>query len=463
MTVWIRSVLDWSHLAKLPAVSWDLPLWSDSPKDSGSVTVVGEIKDRTGDWAVLDGRPYLIKSCSPSKGQTRMELLLPENVFARQLRYSGGGAEQYGTFIASVIVSEYVSQADSMYALPYLPVSSSDTTSFVFPVDTGELYTLLDIITDAMTAEVYLTWAATATGITIAIDDRAAADHNLFFDDGHTQLSAQTYTSKVIAKAGVRLLQEVEDGVITVVAGGTYYWHSDGTVSDTAPSPRIAGEWIQVDAGYDAESGESTSTQLLKAATEAMAGNTLAYKLEFYSDRVYQLGDILTCRIGEIVTRAVLTYARRSSRDNRIFYRAGRAVLTLTDILRQQDEEEKKTGAKLSGKSSSGHTHDNRYYTETEVENLLNDHLSVTSVSASAVVAGSSSSGQLTKSISRTGYTAIGIVGYSLAGVRTTFCILAGAYIYNGSTIRYILRNTHTTATGSDSTITFYVLWRKNQ
>jgi len=463
MTVWIRSVLDWSHLAKLPAVSWDLPLWSDSPKDTGSVTVVGETKDFTGDWAVLDGRPFLIKSCAPSKGQTRMELQLPENVFARQLRYAGSGTEQYGTFIAAKIGSEYVSQTDSMYALPYLTVSSSDTTSFVFPVDTGELYTLLDIITDAMTAEVYLTWTASATGITIVIDDRAAADHTLFFDDGHTQLSAQTYTAKVIAKAGVRLLQETNDGVVSVVASGTYYWHSDGTVSATAPSPRIAGEWIQIDAGYDSESGESTSTQLLKAATEAMAGNTLAYKLEFYSDRVYQLGDILTCRIGEIVTRAVLTYAKRSSRDNRIFYRAGRAVLTLTDILRQQDEEEKKTGAKLAGKSSSGHTHDNRYYTETEVKDILNDHLSVTSVSASAVVSGSSSSGELTKAISRTGYTAIGIVGYSLAGDRTTFCILARAYIYSGSSIRYILRNTHTSATGSDSTITFNVLWRKNQ
>ena len=218
-----------------------------------------------------------------------------------------------------------------------------------------------------------------------------------------------------------------------------------------------------MDAGYDAESGESTSTQLLKAATEAMAGNTLAYKLEFYSDRVYQLGDILTCRIGEIVTRAVLTYARRSSRDNRIFYRAGRAVLTLTDILRQQDEEEKKTGAKLSGKSSSGHTHDNRYYTEAEVKDLLNGLLSITSVSGSAYVAGSSSSNELSISISQSGYTPIGIVGHSVSGDRTTFLILARAYVKNGNSIVYILRNTHTTATGSDSTINFSVLWRKNQ
>lgn len=463
MNVWIRSVLDYSHKAKLPAVSWDLPLWSDSPKDTGSVTVVGETKDFTGDWAILDGRPFLIRSCAPSKGQTRMELQLPETVFSRQLRYAGGGTEQYGTYIAATISSEYVSQSDAMYALPYLTVSSSDTTPFTFPADTGELYTLLDIITDAMTEEVYLSWTAGMSGIAVAIAARPAEDHNLFFDDGHTKLSAQTYTAKVIAKAGVRLLQEVEDGVINVVASGTYYWHSDGTVSDTAPSPRIAGEWIQVDAGYDAESGESTSTQLLKAATEAMAGNTLAYKLEFWSDREYRLGDILTCRIGEIVTRAVLTYARRSSRDNRIFYRAGRAVLTLTDILRQQDEEEKKTGAKLSGKSSSGHTHDNRYYTEAEVKDLLNGLLSITSVSGSASVAGSSSTSELSISLSRSGYTPIGIVGHSVSGDRTTFLILARAYVKNGNSIVYILRNTNATATASTSTINFSVLWRKNQ
>lgn len=462
MTVWIRSVLDWSHLAKLPAVSWDLPLWSDSPKDSGSVTVVGEIKDRTGDWAVLDGRPYLIKSCSPSKGQTRMELLLPENVFARQLRYSGGGTEQYGTYIAATISSEYVSQSDSMYALPYLTVSSSDTTPFVFPVDTGELYTLLDIITDAMTEEVYLTWAATATGITIAIDDRAAADHNLFFDDGHTQLSAQTYTAKVIAKAGVRLLQEVEDGVITVVDSGTYYWHSDGTVSATAPSPRIAGEWIQVDAGYDAESGESTETQLLKAATEAMAGNTLAYKLEFWSDRVYQLGDILTCRIGEIVTRAVLTYARRSSRDNRIFYRAGRAVLTLTDILRQQDEEEKKTGAKLSGKSSSGHTHDNRYYTEAEVKELLNGLLVTDNYTVSITnLASGDATGDQETSATKSGYTCLGVVGISSNGTNNTLMNIVRCY-YSGNDgkIHTNVRNLHSASISC--TINVTLLWRKN-
>ena len=101
-------------------------------------------------------------------------------------------------------------------------------------------------------------------------------------------------------------------------------------------------------------------------------------------------------------------------------------------------------------------------YRQADINSKLNNLLTVTSVSATASVAGSSSSGELTKAISNTGYTALGIVGYSLSGDRTTFCILARAVISGGTTIKYILRNTNATATGTDSTITFYVLWRKN-
>lgn len=95
--------------------------------------------------------------------------------------------------------------------------------------------------------------------------------------------------------------------------------------------------------------------------------------------------------------------------------------------------------------------------------NQVNGLFAWTYPSGSASVAGSSSSGEKTISISKTGYTPVGIMGFSLSGDRTTFCILARAYINSaGTQIRYILRNTHATATGANSTIQFYVLWVKN-
>ena len=99
------------------------------------------------------------------------------------------------------------------------------------------------------------------------------------------------------------------------------------------------------------------------------------------------------------------------------------------------------------------------YATKTEVNGLF----AWTYPSGSASVAGSSSSGEVTINISKSGYTPVGIMGFSLSGDRTTFCILARAYINSaGTQIRYILRNTNATATGSTSTITFYVLWAKS-
>ena len=456
MQVWIRGMRDYKHKAKLTATAWELPLWSDSARDTGTVTVVGETKDYTGEWAILDGRPYLVKSCAPAKGRTQLTLQLPEAVFARELRYTGSGTETYGAFLAARISAEFVAQADEMYAMPYLTVSNSDTTAFTFPVDSGELYSLLDVIEEAKTAEVYLTWTAAYDCMAVAIAPRPAEEHNLFFDDGHTQLVAQTYTSSIIAKVTVRQLREKNDGVITVLAESTWYWHPDGTVSQTPPTPRLAGEWIHVDVD------EETTMEV--GAVSAMEGNTTAYKLEFFSDREYHLGDILTCRIGEIVSRAVLTYARRSSKDSRTYYRAGRAVLTLTDILRQQDEQEKKTGARLSGKSSSGHTHDNRYYTESEIKNLLNSFLTVTTISGSVTV-NANSVADCTISGSKSGYYPVAVVGWDIQSTGSTSAIMDDLHLTaqsNGSVTCYS-RIYNRSGTNRTWPVVYYILWRKVQ
>ena len=323
MDVWIRRSSDWSHRQRLPLLDWEIPFFS-AANDAGSLTIPGEYDDLNGEWAVVDGRLYLIDSCSPKSGATKLKILLPKNAFSRTLRYSGDSAEEYGPFIAGALTDEYIDQADPVYAMPYLSVSSSDTTEFIFPVLDGETYTLLAIIDQAADAGVFVDFAPGQAGIAVTIAARSPATWALFAGDGHTQIASQTYTSSIVAKADVRSIEQDRDtGEVTVLDSGTFYWHEDGTVDETPPDPRIRGEWVQVDVTGD--------TTLLDGAVSAMASNAEAYKLEFWSDRVLRLGDEVVCRFGGILARGTVSYARTSFKDRRTFYRAGRASTTLTE------------------------------------------------------------------------------------------------------------------------------------
>lgn len=330
MDAWIRSGKAWAHLAMLQVLKYDVPVWS-SGSDAGTVTVAGETSDYTGDWLILAGHLFVVKSCAPGKGSTQISVQLPDAAFSRQLRYSGTGSEIFGAFIAAKLASEYVGQSDAEYAMPYLNVSNSDTTAFSFPVEPGEIYTLRDVILLAQEAGVYMTWTTAYNGLSVSIAKRTPASHTVFFDDGHTQLKGQTYTNSVVAKATVRRIRTMDD-VTEVLATGTYYWHADGSVSSTPPSPRIPGNWVLADVGEE--------EALIDGATAAMANNTQAYKVEFYSDKALQLGDKLTMQINGILSRGTLSCARISSGDRRTLYRCGTAAVTLTD--------------KISAKGTSG-------------------------------------------------------------------------------------------------------------
>ena len=330
MDALIRSVKAWAHLARLQVLKYDVPIWS-SGSDAGTVTVAGETRDYTGEWLILAGHVFAVKSCSPGKGSTQITVQLPENAFSRQLRYTGTGQETYGAYIAAALTAEYINQADAEYAMPSLSVSNSDTTAFDFPVASGEIYTLTDVIRQAAENGVFLAWSTTYDGLTVSIAARSPAEHTIFFGDGHTVLKSQTYTSSIVAKATVRRVRTMDD-VTEVLTTGTYYWHSDGTVSSTAPNPRIPGSWVLTDVDEE--------TTLADGAAAAMAKNTQAYKVEFYSDRNLQLGDKLTMRIGEILSSGIVSCARINSGDSRILYRCGTAAVTLTD--------------KISARSASG-------------------------------------------------------------------------------------------------------------
>ena len=328
MDIWIRSMQDWSHKARYRVLSHDVPLYSFD-KDPGTATIPGEHDGLSDNWAVLGGRLYLITGCSPKNGSTALKLLLPEHAFSRQLRAAEYiSASHYGDFMAARLTAEYVEQSDALYAMPYLTVSNSDTTSTQVLMAPETVYTLRDVMLEAALAGVYCTWTPSLSGVDLQIAHRAPAEVRLIDGDGHTQVVSQAYTRSIAAKATVRRITKAL-GSMLILESAVYYWHLDGTVSTTPPSPRVPGEWVLYDA--DADRGET----LYFGASEAFKENSDAYKLEFYSDRTLQLGDQVICRFRDLVVKGRISCASVSSKDCRTLYRAGRSDTTLTDKLRR--------------------------------------------------------------------------------------------------------------------------------
>lgn len=321
MYLWIRSMKSWTHLARLNALQYDVPV-ETTGSDTGTIVVDGETNDYTGEWGILDGHLLYIKSCTPKVGSTTLSVMAPERAFTRSLWYTGDGTETYGGFIYDTLDSEYRQQADAMYAMPYLSLSNTDTTAFSFPVAENEVFTLCDIIQAAKNAGVYITWHPDHEKLSAAIAPRGASQHNVLFSSSHHQIKSQSYNSSLIVKATIRQVKK-EDDTITVLDTGTFYWHEDGSISTTAPTVRIPGEWKLADV--------DENKTLLEGAQEAMADNTTSYKIEFFSDRDYKLGDDLCFRIRGILTRGKVTMIRVKSGDDRRLYRAGSAAVTLTE------------------------------------------------------------------------------------------------------------------------------------
>lgn len=83
----------------------------------------------------------------------------------------------------------------------------------------------------------------------------------------------------------------------------------------------------------------------------------------------------------------------------------------------------------------------------------------VGSVTTSAIsVAANGATTTLSVSASKSGYTPIGVVGYTKAGSSSGYVFLSSMYL-DGTNIIYLLRNTFSSA--ATVTTTFYVLYEK--
>lgn len=203
MTGTIIRMSDFVSVVSVPINNYTLPIGSASGA-AGKATVPRHLQDYSGYWLYVNDQIYLITKCSPGRGNTTLTIKDPIEVFNRNVIYTGP-ADTVGGFIDQTITSEYILQADSVYALRYIAVSNSDTTPFVAPAtDEYDIYNLADYIRTAMRSGVKIEFAQSDTQLSIAISTRHPASGFLPFRDGHSQFGSATYSSDAVAKVTVR-------------------------------------------------------------------------------------------------------------------------------------------------------------------------------------------------------------------------------------------------------------------
>lgn len=320
MKVFVRDLNTWESLAILDASSWEVPVYSSSDT-TGTITVAGEFS-LGGTWAVMDGMVFYIEKTSASSGATTLTVRKPYYAFNRDLVYTGTGTEELGGFLADEITNEFISQADAAYAMPYISVLSSTDVNADLGYGENQVFAILDIFMLAEEKGIGFSFTPDYDSLSIRIFERTSDSHNIFLGDGHSFLNTATLTSEIVAKVTVRRIT-VEDSLITVESSTDFYWNADGSITETAPIPRIKGSWSIV-------SITDADIELIDGAREAMADNVNAYKITFYSDLELGLGDSCTFRLNDEVVVGTVTLKKVSS-SARTYYECGDLPTTMTE------------------------------------------------------------------------------------------------------------------------------------
>lgn len=335
MYAYVKSFSTYRTIKQVVAVSWDLTLDSLS-SDNSTVTVFGSDigYGNTGDWLIIDGNVYHIKLVKPQSDWTLLTLESPLDAFSRPLEYFDQPISQtVGGFIRETLLTQWTNGDDPAYCTPYLEVSGSDTTRFETPdLDDSGFFALADYV--RLMRKTYRTtvqFKDARTSLVCVISSQSDEPHQVSFDDGRSQLKSVDYSSSGIAK--LTSICDVDTGEVdssgnpvTYRQRRTWYLAEDGSVSETVPARRAAGTWevITVRKPEDVES----------KVLQKFAKNKSSHKLEFWSDRNLQVLDVCTFYLyGEMLT-SYISCKRKSSSDQRFYYKSGELATTATEKLR---------------------------------------------------------------------------------------------------------------------------------
>jgi hypothetical protein len=331
MLAYIKSFSSFASALQREALDYKLTLDSTAA-EKGSITINGDDIPRSlaGSWLLFDGKPYFIAQITPKTGKTEMAVLPVIGLFDRDLLYTETAETTIGGYIASLINSEWITQSDSVYATPYIAVTSEDTTDFEQPVlDDNGVFNLLDYINLAR-AKYNIAVRASIDKNTLRLNIRkeTAKVHPLVLNDGHTQLANSSFSSSSVAK--ITVLQKIDSGEVDEndepiynISTTVWYLAADGTVSDTIPEERADGSWKTIVISEDEDPQEK--------ATEEFSKNASAHKVELYSDVNMAVGDTVRVRLnGEIFEGQINSIMQKKS-ENRKLYRIGDLPTTLQE------------------------------------------------------------------------------------------------------------------------------------
>lgn len=335
MDVFVKSFAAYRTVKKAAVLSSALTLDS-LDEETSTVTVIGTDIGRgnAGDWLIVDGCVYSIKTVKPQNDRTLLTLVSPLEVFSRPLEYEEQTSGQtIGGFVAQQLTAGWVECSDPAYAVPYLTVSNSDTTTFAPPeLDSSGCF-LLNEYARLMRKSYRVRMQFEDSGSTLScrISKAPAANRQVLFTDGHSQLQSVDYSSSGVAKLTV--LRDIDTGekdeggeAIITRERSEWYLSESGAASQEMPSRRASGRWNTITVTGD--------TDVESKVIETFAKNKANHKIEFWSTLDLAVQDDCTFLVyGELLS-SYISYKRKASTDSRYYYKSGELATTATEKLR---------------------------------------------------------------------------------------------------------------------------------
>ena len=321
MIMYVKDHKTFKTTYKAFAQAWDVPVMASTHERGTIIIPLEGRKDFSRDFVYFDGNLYLVDESSPKDGTVELTVSDMANLFSRQVPYPEEPVEtSYGDFIMDIMDKHFIFCEDSAYELPYIQVTSTDTTPFETPkLSDTRLFSLTDIIAEARKKGVLFRFSIVDNKLDIDISSPVTIPHNIVFDDGHSTLDTETFSRVKTAKITVLKATDTSG----VYENTTYYLAKNGDISETVPEERAEGDWVYLQIGKDDDAREKASEEFKK--------NISSHKIEFYSDKTYYLWDTVNFVIdGELLQSAVIS-AYLSSSSNRYLYKCGDLATTLTE------------------------------------------------------------------------------------------------------------------------------------
>ncbi|MBO7252549.1 MAG: hypothetical protein J6V25_07970 [Oscillospiraceae bacterium] len=335
MEAYIKRFSDFRTIGKLTSISSDMAIDSIEA-ESSQMTIHGNdvSYENIGDWLIFDGAVYRIAGVKPDNNRSTLTLSAPLDAFSRPIELAlQSPGETVGEFVSNVLLANWRDESDPVYAVPYLVVSYSDTAAYVPPeIDKNGCFELPEYCRLMRKSHrIRLEFSISTDNLICSIKTVPVTTRQVSFEDGRSQLKNVAFSAGSLAKVTVLCDTDTgekdEDGnKITVRSRTDWYLSDNGDVTDEVPENRAAGDWGTI---LIKESDDPQAK-----AAETFAKKSESHKLEFWSTRDLSVQDSCTfCVYGKLLTSHI-SCKRKSSSDNRFYYKSGELATTVTEKLK---------------------------------------------------------------------------------------------------------------------------------